>query len=309
MKNIGSLRNIQLKRNGRLITTLDLYDLLLHGDTSNDRQLLPGDVIFIPPIGRTVSIEGAVRRPAIYELKSENTVAEAIEIAGGLSARRGRKAGAIGAYSAVAPARDARHRSERRAKPRDGIGERRQAADPGHPSDAREFRGSHRIRVPAGAISNSGRDCGLTDVLGSLDELRPNADQHYIMIRRQNPADERIEVISADLRRRAGGARLRRRILELKPRDKILVFDLSARPRTHPGSGHPGAGTAGHAGTTRAGRQYRRQGQGAGSLSARVDDACQRLDPRRRQPGGCCISRTGRSDPIRRRRMAPGEPS
>ena len=49
VKKIGSLRNIQLKRNGKLITVLDLYDLLLHGDTSRDRQLLPGDVIFIPP--------------------------------------------------------------------------------------------------------------------------------------------------------------------------------------------------------------------------------------------------------------------
>ena len=71
VKTIGSLRNIELKRNGQLITTLDLYDLLLRGDTSGDRQLLPGDVIFIPPIGPTVSVYGAVRRPAIYELKRE----------------------------------------------------------------------------------------------------------------------------------------------------------------------------------------------------------------------------------------------
>ena len=69
VKKIGSLRNIELKRKGKLITTLDLYDLLLHGDTSGDRQLMPGDVIFIPPIGNTVSVDGAVRRPAIYELK------------------------------------------------------------------------------------------------------------------------------------------------------------------------------------------------------------------------------------------------
>src|SRR5271163_2906364 len=84
VKKIGSLRNIELKRNGRLITTLDLYDLLLHGDTSGDRQLLPGDVIFIPPIGNTVSVYGAVRRPAIYELKGEKTVEQGIELAGGL---------------------------------------------------------------------------------------------------------------------------------------------------------------------------------------------------------------------------------
>jgi len=49
VKKIGSLRNIQLKRNGRLVSTLDLYDLLLHGNTSGDHQLLPGDVIFIRP--------------------------------------------------------------------------------------------------------------------------------------------------------------------------------------------------------------------------------------------------------------------
>jgi Periplasmic protein involved in polysaccharide export len=47
---IGSLRNIQLKRRGKIITKLDLYDLLLSGDTSKDARLLPGDVIFVPPL-------------------------------------------------------------------------------------------------------------------------------------------------------------------------------------------------------------------------------------------------------------------
>jgi polysaccharide export outer membrane protein len=51
---------------------------LLRGDTSGDQQLLPGDVIFIPPIGRTVSVYGSVKRPAIYELKTEKTVEQAI---------------------------------------------------------------------------------------------------------------------------------------------------------------------------------------------------------------------------------------
>src|SRR5690606_21784726 len=84
VKRIGSLRNIQLKRNGRTVTTLDLYDLLLRGDTSADVRLLPGDVIFVPPIGRTVSLVGEVRRPAIYELKDETTVSELLELGGGL---------------------------------------------------------------------------------------------------------------------------------------------------------------------------------------------------------------------------------
>ena len=62
---IGSLRNVQLKRNGRLIQTLDLYDLLLRGDTSADTLVQPGDVIFIPPVGRTVGVDGKVRRRGV----------------------------------------------------------------------------------------------------------------------------------------------------------------------------------------------------------------------------------------------------
>jgi polysaccharide biosynthesis/export protein len=68
IKPIGSLRNIQLKRNGELVTTLDLYDLLLRGDTRADVRLLPGDVIFIPPVNPQVGVDGEVRRPGVYEL-------------------------------------------------------------------------------------------------------------------------------------------------------------------------------------------------------------------------------------------------
>lgn len=85
VSNIGSLRNIQLKRKGALVTTLDLYDLLLRGDTSKDARLLPGDVIFIPPIGKTVGVKGEVKRPAIYELNQEKTAIEAIQLAGGFT--------------------------------------------------------------------------------------------------------------------------------------------------------------------------------------------------------------------------------
>ena len=81
---IGSLRNVQLKRQGELVSTLDLYDLLLNGDTSGDERLQPGDVIFVPPVGDTVGISGAVRRPAIYELKGGTNVARVVQLAGGL---------------------------------------------------------------------------------------------------------------------------------------------------------------------------------------------------------------------------------
>ncbi|RYZ79246.1 MAG: ATPase, partial [Moraxellaceae bacterium] len=82
---VGSFRNIQLKRQGKVVTTLDLYDLLLRGDTLGDARLMPGDVLFVPPVGETVTIMGAVTRPAIYELQNSADVAGAIGLAGGPS--------------------------------------------------------------------------------------------------------------------------------------------------------------------------------------------------------------------------------
>jgi len=78
----GSLRNIQLKRNGKVISTFDFYDLLLKGDTSADARLKPGDVVFIPPITKTVGIAGEVRRPAIYELNQDEDLGDLVEYAG-----------------------------------------------------------------------------------------------------------------------------------------------------------------------------------------------------------------------------------
>ena len=81
---IGSLRNIQLKRKGQLVATLDLYDLLLGGDTSKDVRVQAGDAIYIPTVGDTVSIEGQVLRPAIYEIKGGETAKDLVDLAGGL---------------------------------------------------------------------------------------------------------------------------------------------------------------------------------------------------------------------------------
>lgn len=81
----GSMRHIQLRRNGRSTTEFDVYDLLRNGDKSHDVQLLPGDVIFIPTIGPQVAIVGSVNEPGIFELKSETSVTVALEAAGGLT--------------------------------------------------------------------------------------------------------------------------------------------------------------------------------------------------------------------------------
>lgn len=83
VKETGSLRNIQLKRKGKVVTTLDLYDLLIKGDSSADIRLLSGDTLFIPTIHSQISISGEVFRPAIYELKNKATINDIIELAGG----------------------------------------------------------------------------------------------------------------------------------------------------------------------------------------------------------------------------------
>jgi polysaccharide biosynthesis/export protein len=79
----GSLRDIQLKRGGKTIDHFDLYDVLLHGDKSNDVQLASGDVIFIPPVGKQVAVVGSVNNPEIYELRNETTIEQVLQLAGG----------------------------------------------------------------------------------------------------------------------------------------------------------------------------------------------------------------------------------
>ncbi len=81
----GSMRHIQLRRDDRVLVDFDIYDLLRRGDKSHDVQLLPGDVIYIPPVGPQVALMGSVNEPGIYELKGETTIASALTDAGGLT--------------------------------------------------------------------------------------------------------------------------------------------------------------------------------------------------------------------------------
>lgn len=81
----GSMRAIQVKRNGKTVVSFDLYDFLLQGDKTKDVRLMPEDVIFIPPVGPLVGITGTVKTPAIYEMKGETRLLDLIKMAGGLT--------------------------------------------------------------------------------------------------------------------------------------------------------------------------------------------------------------------------------
>lgn len=81
----GSMRLVHLLRDGQAVTDFDIYALLLSGDRSHDARLQPGDVIHIGGTGPQAAIAGSVRRPAIYELRGEQTLADLIAMAGGLT--------------------------------------------------------------------------------------------------------------------------------------------------------------------------------------------------------------------------------
>jgi protein involved in polysaccharide export with SLBB domain len=80
----GSLRNVKVLRDNKIVAVVDLYDYLLRGDQTSDVRLQNNDVVFIPPRGRTVSIRGEIRRPAAYELKETEHLLTLINYAGGL---------------------------------------------------------------------------------------------------------------------------------------------------------------------------------------------------------------------------------
>ncbi len=81
---IGTMRNVQLKRKDKIITTFDLYDLFLKGDKSKDLILQAGDVVFVPVAGPLVGIAGNVKRPAIYELRDRFDLGTLFTLAGGI---------------------------------------------------------------------------------------------------------------------------------------------------------------------------------------------------------------------------------
>jgi protein involved in polysaccharide export with SLBB domain len=221
---IGSLRNIQLKRDGKVVSRLDMYDLLLKGDTSGDQRLQPGDVIFVPPIGATVGIGGAVRRPAIYELNGEKSVAESVKLAGGL------KPVAFPAASRIERIDDENQRIVVSIDAESSEGAATRLVDGDTliiPEVLPQLQGSvmligHVNRPGAFELRPGMR---LTDLLPSANNLLPGADTGYVLIRREDE-HKQVTVVSANLQdawANPGSEENPR----LRPRDSVHVFSLA----------------------------------------------------------------------------------
>jgi polysaccharide biosynthesis/export protein len=225
---IGSLRNVQLKRNGRVITRLDLYDLLLRGDTSDDARLQPGDVIFVPPIGPTAGVAGEVRRPAIYELRGEKTVRQLIEIAGGLMP------------TAVRRLSQLERLDERGNLTLVDLDLHDEAAGRSELADGDVLRVYQNLDRMEGIVMLAGhvkRPGGvawrermrLTDLIASPDHLLSQPDLDYVVVRREGRPLAKVSVFSTRLSQAWADPQSDANIL-LEPRDQVLVFPSSVAP-------------------------------------------------------------------------------
>jgi len=218
---VGSLRDVQLRRNGATVVRLDLYDLLLKGSSGRDARLLAGDVVFVPPVGDTVSVFGEVKRPAIYEVRPGTTIGDVLNLAGGLR-----------------PGADPRYaRLERFRQGSDRI---TVDVDLSSPNDrARRVENGDLLVVVAvrtilqGSVEVEGAvqrprafeftpGMYLTDVLSNLDELTEDSDPEYVVVRREVSLG-RIEVMSRDLRAALRAPRSAAD-LQLRARDRIVVL-------------------------------------------------------------------------------------
>lgn len=219
VQKIGSLRRVQLKRAGETIREMDLYDLLLEGDTSDDERLMPGDVIFVPTVGPLVGIAGEVIRPAIYEMSGPITARELIELAGGLTPTSFRDLIQL-------------ERIE---------GGRRVTYDMTlEETSRRELRGGDLLKIYSiprgdeiavlldGNVMRPGRreyfeGMTLLDLLPSPEALLPETFFDYGLIERESEVNREPEYLAFDLRAAMLDS-VPEANVALRPRDKVYVF-------------------------------------------------------------------------------------
>jgi len=200
IRHTGSLRNIQLKRNGKVVSTLDLYDLLLKGDTSGDVRLQPGDAVFIPAVGSRVGIDGEVYRPALYEIANATTLEELVNLAGGFTSQ---------AYPQITRIERTNQEFLRVIAEADltksaGKQARIKAGDRVTIASIADVTGQY-VEI-TGAATRTGKfawvpGMRVSSVIRNLDaDLLPMADTNFAAIVRTNPDTQQISVLSLQLK-------------------------------------------------------------------------------------------------------------
>lgn len=218
IKKTGSLRNIELKRNGELVSTFDLYDLLLRGDTSDDVRVLPGDVIFVPPVGKTVGIGGEVKRSAIFELKDETTFGDLVKLSGGflpttyLPATKVNRIDSQGQRIVLDMDLSQSNNLSKRLNNGDLV---RVFSILDSLEDVVSVEG--HVYRPGNYAFTPGMS--VSDILGDIKDVLPNVDLAYALIRREASDTREIYFEQFALRDVFAG-----KSVPLAKRDKIIVF-------------------------------------------------------------------------------------
>ncbi|SEK47533.1 protein involved in polysaccharide export, contains SLBB domain of the beta-grasp fold [Colwellia chukchiensis] len=223
ISDIGSLRDIQVKRAGQLVKQVDLYDLLINGDSSDDILLQSGDVVFIPTQGNTVSIQGEVQRPAIYELKRGDDFNSVLAMAGGLLSSAYPQATIVERYNAESL------RSIINIDLTDQQA-REQLLQNGDYIRVLKSSGAFQKSITiVGAVSRPGKyqwqqNTKISDLLPSIEShLLANADLNYALIVREVDRAKNIEVLQFSLANAIGNADSKDNIT-LSPNDTVLIF-------------------------------------------------------------------------------------
>jgi len=227
LNDVSTLRQIQLRRGGQTISTLDLYDLLLAGDTSDDERLQPGDVIFSPPRGDSVSIHGEVRRPAIYELNGEQKIEEVVALAGGFETD-----------ADLSMLRLERNLPSGTAVYNIDFSLDMSGIEPLQNGDVLLV--PQRLEQLESAVRLNGNvfqpgtyqwkeGLRLIDLIGSRENIKPGSDLSYVLVRREIEPNVHTVVFSTDLQKAWADPMGEDNVL-LASRDTVYVFDrISSR--------------------------------------------------------------------------------
>jgi protein involved in polysaccharide export with SLBB domain len=224
----GSLRTLKHLRGKQLVEEVDAYDLLLHGVRSDMNRLENGDTLLVPALGPQVTVDGMVRRPAIYELRDESSLADVLELAGGIlptATLHHIEVQRVEAHEKrtmltldLSPAGDADSAKKQLEgfKINDGDEVHIFPIAP-YNEDAIYLQG-HVLRP--GRFSYK-QGMNLSDLIGSYKDLLPEPAPHYAEIIRLNPPDFHPSVesfdLSAALANPASGPKL-------QPLDTVRVF-------------------------------------------------------------------------------------
>ena len=223
ISDIGSLRNIQLKRAGKLVTSIDLYDLLIKGDSRSDVLLQSGDVIFIAPKGNTISVEGEVRRPAIYELSQKENFNDVLAMSGGLLPTAFAKTTRVERYN----------QDSLRTVVNIDLTKESDLVKEAHAGDAvyvmKAAEMFEQSITVIGAVTRPGKyqwQTGqrITDIFPNIDShLLNSADLNYSIVVREIDIARNIEILQFDLAKAISSPNSADNIV-LQGNDKVLVF-------------------------------------------------------------------------------------